>query len=235
MSVPPTLKSFWNDYASSTGGADEGRFYEAFCFGDSEELAGELAELVLCGTKRATAGSVWSVEAEGRRLPRPGDLSIVTDWSGQPLCVIETQSVDVVPFREVTAEFAAAEGEGDGSLSYWREAHRRYLSVRVPAGSSAKTCSSRANALKSSTARQPLRPDGRSVAQAKPHQNAVAIAHGVRPGSVLRAMPVLGCWFIGMACRREPNASRYGSSREWGSDLDLYCRRNRPTSHSVAA
>lgn len=127
MPVPPTLASFWNDFAGSAGGADEDRFYDAFCFGDGEEFAGELAELVLRGTKRATAGSVWSVEAEAKRLPQPGDLSIVTDWSGQPLCVIETQSVNVVPFRDVTAEFAAAEGEGDGSLSYWREAHRRYF------------------------------------------------------------------------------------------------------------
>jgi len=27
----------------------------------------------------------------------------------------------------VTAEFAAIEGEGDGSLSSWREAHRQYF------------------------------------------------------------------------------------------------------------
>ena len=59
--------------------------------------------------------------------PQPGDLSIVTDWSGRPLCVIETQSVEIMPFREVTAEFAAIEGEGDGSLTYWQEGHRRYF------------------------------------------------------------------------------------------------------------
>jgi uncharacterized protein YhfF len=29
----------------------------------------------------------------------------------------------VLPFDDVTAEFAAIEGEGDGSLAYWREAH----------------------------------------------------------------------------------------------------------------
>jgi uncharacterized protein YhfF len=29
----------------------------------------------------------------------------------------------VVAFDEVTEEFAATEGEGDGSLAFWREAH----------------------------------------------------------------------------------------------------------------
>jgi uncharacterized protein YhfF len=128
MSVPAHLSAFWREFAKATGGADEERFYEAFFFGDSEDMATELAELVLQGTKRATAGALWSYEAEGQRLPQPGDLSIVTDWSGQPLCVIQTQSVEVVAFREVTAEFAATEGEGDGSLAFWQQAHREFFS-----------------------------------------------------------------------------------------------------------
>jgi uncharacterized protein YhfF len=33
----------------------------------------------------------------------------------------------VLPFDEVTAEYAAIEGEGDGSLAYWREAHRAFF------------------------------------------------------------------------------------------------------------
>ena len=127
MSIPTHLSDFWNTFAKSIGGVDAARFYEAFFFGDSEQLANELAELVLRGTKRATAGSVWSFEAEGKRLPVPGDLSIVTRWSGKPLCIIETQAVDVVPFSEVSSEFAATEGEGDGSLSFWQEAHRQYF------------------------------------------------------------------------------------------------------------
>ena len=127
MPIPPHLTPFWSNFAEVSNGVDEARFYEAFAFGDSEELANELAALVLRGTKRATAGAVWACEAEGKRLPQPGDLSIVTDGAGRPLCVIETLSVDVVPFRDVTAAFAATEGEGDGSLSFWREAHRQYF------------------------------------------------------------------------------------------------------------
>lgn len=127
MPVAPHLAPFWTDFANTTSAAIEERFYEAFCFGDSKELANDLAALVLLGTKRATAGALWSYEAEGKRLPRTGDLSIVTDWSGQPLCVIETRSVEVVPFNEVTEDFAATEGEGDGSLSFWQGAHRAYF------------------------------------------------------------------------------------------------------------
>lgn len=128
MTLPAHLQPFWAEFGQATARADETRFYDAFCFGDSEALATELAGLVLQGRKRATTASVWSFEAAGRRLPQRGDLSIVTDAAGQPLCVIETQSVDVMPFSDVTAEFAAAEGEGDGSLDFWRTAHISYFS-----------------------------------------------------------------------------------------------------------
>jgi uncharacterized protein YhfF len=57
----------------------------------------------------------------------PIPASIVTTWSGQPLCIIQTRSIEVMPFHAVSAEFAATEGEGDGSLSYWQAAHRDFF------------------------------------------------------------------------------------------------------------
>jgi uncharacterized protein YhfF len=58
---------------------------------------------------------------------KAGDLSVVTGWGGEPLCVIETTAVDILPFEEVGADFAHAEGEGDRSLRHWREVHWAYF------------------------------------------------------------------------------------------------------------
>lgn len=52
---------------------------------------------------------------------------IVTNWRGTPQCVIETRSISVVPFEEVSAQFAAVEGEGDATLEYWRRVHWEYF------------------------------------------------------------------------------------------------------------
>ena len=128
MTIPHSIQPFWNEFHASVGGDKvDARFYEAFHFDDNEPSANELAELVLAGTKRASAGLVWSFEAEGRAPPKAGDLSVVTNWQGEPLCVIETKAVAIVPYEEVSEEFAATEGEGDGSLRYWREAHWAYF------------------------------------------------------------------------------------------------------------
>ncbi len=106
--------------------------YETWYFCDNQADADELAELARRGRKCATTGDLWSYELEQEPLPEVGDLNIVTGWAGNAVCVIRTTSVEVVPFDEVTKDFAAAEGEGDGSLGYWREIHEAVFSRRLP-------------------------------------------------------------------------------------------------------
>lgn len=123
MNVPEQHHDVWLEFASTRPSDPTRRFLEAFYFDDNEPSANELAALVLAGKKRATAALLWSNEHDNKPNPSPSDLSIVTNFAGQAVCVIETTAVEVLPFEAVGAEFAAIEGEGDGSLRYWREAH----------------------------------------------------------------------------------------------------------------
>jgi len=100
----------------------------AWGFGDGAQMADELGVLVRQGIKTATCGLLWEYEAENEVLPQPGDVSIILNGSGQPLCIIETLSVEVMPFDAVGADFAFDEGEGDRSLGYWRAAHLHFFS-----------------------------------------------------------------------------------------------------------
>ncbi len=127
QTVPEPIQRFWNGFVAERGSNPTARFYEVFHFDDHEASANELGELVIAGKKRATASLLWSYEVEGKRLPEPGYLSVVTTWQGEPLCLIETTRIDIVPFNEVSEAFAATEGEGDGSLRHWREVHTSYF------------------------------------------------------------------------------------------------------------
>jgi uncharacterized protein YhfF len=123
------IEGFWQAYLFSlpeTSPVPE--TYEAWSFGDKPETADELAALVLEGPKRATASLLWVYETEGETLPQAGDLSVILDGQGQPVCIIQTTQVDINPFNQVDADFAAAEGEGDRSLAYWRDVHWRFFS-----------------------------------------------------------------------------------------------------------
>jgi uncharacterized protein YhfF len=52
---------------------------------------------------------------------------VVEDGQGRPRAVLETTALSQQRFDEVEADFAAAEGEGDQTLGYWRAAHQGYF------------------------------------------------------------------------------------------------------------
>jgi uncharacterized protein YhfF len=87
-----------------------------------------LVDLIRTGPKRAGTGLLWAYEAEAEELPRVGDIEIVVNHEHEPVLVTRITRVEVVPFNEVTAEYASIEGEGDGSLEYWREGHWNFFS-----------------------------------------------------------------------------------------------------------
>jgi uncharacterized protein YhfF len=100
---------------------------DAFGFGGEPALADELATLVLAGRKRATTSLPVEYASLEERLPTSGDLSVVVRGDGRPVALIERTHVECVPFGEVGEDYAAVEGEGDGTLGYWREAHAQYF------------------------------------------------------------------------------------------------------------
>lgn len=99
---------------------------ESWAFGATTEHADELLGLVLDGIKTGTAASLWDHDATGEAVPTAGSLSIILDGRDVPRALLETTGVQIVPFHEVDAEHAFAEGEGDRTLEHWRRVHERF-------------------------------------------------------------------------------------------------------------
>ncbi len=97
-------------------------------YGDSAELSEDLLALIRSGRKRAGTGLLWGYEHDGEHIAKAGDIEIVLDHLQKPVLVTRIVSSEVMPYSEVTAEYAAIEGEGDGSLAYWRKAHWGFFS-----------------------------------------------------------------------------------------------------------
>jgi len=96
---------------------------ETFSFGDHPALADELVGLVLEGKKRATC---WAV-SEGLKGAAVGKPMVALDGKNRSRVVLKTIELTQRKFDQVDEAFAYDEGEGDRSLAYWREAHKRYF------------------------------------------------------------------------------------------------------------
>lgn len=117
-------------------------------FGDSAELSRELLGLIRDRDKRGGASLLWAIEADREPVPEVGDIEIVVDHANAPSVITRLVAVEIVPFDEVTAAFAARENEGDGSLEHWRREHWKFFSRecarigREPAPTMPVVCSS---------------------------------------------------------------------------------------------
>ena len=101
------------------------RELETFSFGDTPELADELAQLVVDGTKTATC---WAA-SEGQKT-QIGQRWVMLDGAGRPRAVVETLDLVQRRFGEIDEAFAYEEGEDDRSVASWRAAHRAYFGRR---------------------------------------------------------------------------------------------------------
>ena len=123
-----TEKELWKEFCEKKN-VDINTPYEAWGFGDDEETADELAELVLKGRKFGTASSYdeYVMEDALHELPKAGDYSIILNSKGEAVCVIRDYDVYVRAFGAVAPFHAYAEGEGDRSLDYWRNVHTEFF------------------------------------------------------------------------------------------------------------
>jgi uncharacterized protein YhfF len=129
-----SVKIYWEQFLASLPPDSPYRTktYIAEGWGDGPAMADELGALIAQGTKTATCSALWEWEVEGNPIPQPGLVTVVLDGRGEPLCIVETVEVSVRKYNEVDANFAREEGEGDLSLTYWREAHKNFFSRVLP-------------------------------------------------------------------------------------------------------
>ncbi|GAC1334293.1 MAG: ASCH domain-containing protein [Bradyrhizobium sp.] len=120
---------FWRAYRTAAGLDHDD--YETVTFGDGPGMATELAELVVAGTKRATAGLVRQFGPAGEPAPIEGGYVVLLDGAGRPRAIWRTTEVRVGPLNSVDERFARDEGEGERTRDWWLSAHRRFFARRA--------------------------------------------------------------------------------------------------------
>ena len=112
-------KIYWDEY---WGEREKPKSVSAWQFG---AIPDELAQLVIEGKKTATCSGLIFYEKENEPLPTTKDYSIILNSKDQPLAIIKTTEVSIMPMNEVSEDFAVAEGEG--TYEEWKEAHVNFF------------------------------------------------------------------------------------------------------------
>jgi len=125
-------ENMWKKYLQSVGEDlnSTDKTYNSWYFGD-EEIADTLAKLVVDGKKTGTTSLLCLYELEKESLPKVGDYSIILNYDNTPQCIIKIVKVEIIAFNKVGEEFARSEGEGDLTLKYWRDVHKKFFQMEL--------------------------------------------------------------------------------------------------------
>lgn len=126
--VSNSALQFWQDFQKVNPEYKYHSIPQSYYFCDTKESADYCAQLVKDSVKTATCGAQIDYQIEGDPLPKAGELFIITDWEKIASSIIKITDVTLRKFKDVDADFAAREGEGDRSLEYWREVHWDFFS-----------------------------------------------------------------------------------------------------------
>jgi uncharacterized protein YhfF len=102
-------------------------------FGDSPEMADRLLDLVVSGSKRATAGLVADYAIDDEPLPRVGEHWVISNGAGADAVVVRYVDVRTGRLDSVDDRFAWDEGEGDRTRDSWLADHRAFAERRCAA------------------------------------------------------------------------------------------------------
>lgn len=95
-------------------------------FGTPGSSRENLVNLVLHGSKRATAGLLHDYAKEGEPVEHVGELLAMVDNTGLHVGTLRVTRVEVLRFADVPDELALAEAEGDLNAADFRASHTAY-------------------------------------------------------------------------------------------------------------
>lgn len=90
-----SIETFWHSYLATLSEADpkNTRPYVVEQFADTPKAATKVSNLVRDGIKTTTSSLVWGLEHIGEPLPKVGNIELIVDGNGDPLCIIAVYCV----------------------------------------------------------------------------------------------------------------------------------------------
>lgn len=120
------LDGYWANFLKNTNRDLEDKCSGDLCFEGKGFVQSQINSIVLAGQKQAFFTTLATFTIDDEPLPISGELYILVDNQNKPLCVLEIESVNIIPFNEVTFEMVKKEGEC-ATMGEWKEKMQEYI------------------------------------------------------------------------------------------------------------
>lgn len=122
--IDQSVTKIWNNFIQSNPEYKNEDQPDAGYFHNNKKDANRLAQLIVNGKKKAGSSLyAWYKDANAD-LQKIGTKSILTDFNGRALAILEITKVDTIPFNKITSDYAQLDmGTTINPLEKWKKAH----------------------------------------------------------------------------------------------------------------
>lgn len=122
--VGERYEAFWQKCREALGpSALPATGYRVRAIGKQREICELILKLIEQGDKTGTFSLTSDFDGS---LPSPGEYQILTDFEGEPRCVVRIEATEVLPFRNIGSEHTQTEGPDLRDVEAWKNLHRGY-------------------------------------------------------------------------------------------------------------
>ncbi|MCQ2983099.1 MAG: ASCH domain-containing protein [Treponemataceae bacterium] len=121
-----TTEEYWKDFLSRKGLDPQMPHSGEVSFGTDEVSCAQFLALIVSGKKTAAFGALESYRLDNESLPKKGAFTILTDYTGNPIGVIQTLNVTILPYNAITWDMAVKEGEC-ADFEEWHAAYDEFF------------------------------------------------------------------------------------------------------------
>ncbi len=126
-------QDFWEAFLEETGAPENSYCSRYTYFGENQEESVSVLEQLLGGEKTGISHCIPYYIVTRSPMPKAGDYTMVTDFYGNPCCILETAGVVIEPLPELPAEVAAMECQGAYEVWLARK-HREFEALSKQGG-----------------------------------------------------------------------------------------------------
>lgn len=116
----------WAEFKEKEGLSQDTFLTAEICFEDESINGAAKMALVLAGKKTAIFSSLATFSVDGEPMPVSGEYYALVDKNGKDVAILEMESVNIVPFCDVTWGMASQEAE-DENLEAWKDRMKEVL------------------------------------------------------------------------------------------------------------
>lgn len=121
-----SLDDFWARFLKENKLPDTTPFGGELTYANDEQDFASVLALILCGKKTAQFSALAGYHIDNEPLPHKSEYYVLNNWKGEPVTVIKTINVEILPFEEVTWEMAQKEG-ADEDLNGFRSRYTEFF------------------------------------------------------------------------------------------------------------